>query len=222
MFKVALKEVDDPKITRTLSCPANATFHAFHKAIIISFGWALTHLYKFQVLGDVSSDPFFGPRPVVEFSDDEPEEFIMPGMPPPTPWKHSSKINIGKYMEMPAYQGKVLQYEYNFGDGWEHSIESVGRAPKTARFVCTNGEGHGAAEDAGGPYGWENLKEAYRTDSPNPEQQQKRQWYERHCTNGFTAGLGGDRLSRWNQEKVNEQLARLPKLVWKHDRTIDA
>lgn len=46
-------------------------------------------------------------------------------------------------------------------------------------------------------------------------------WYESFCTNGFNTGLGGDRAWRWSQERVNAQLAKLPEMVWKHDRKDD-
>ena len=36
-------------ITRTISCPGNATFHQLHRALQIAFGWATTHTYDFKV-----------------------------------------------------------------------------------------------------------------------------------------------------------------------------
>ena len=225
LFKVTLRDIEDPQITRTLSCPADATFHKFHQAIIVSFGWALTHEYNFQVFNKpVPAGPgFWDARPIAEFSDFEPEDFPMIGIPnpPKAAWKESSKVRIDQYMAMPAYKNKRLQYEYDFGDGWEHAIMFIGRGPKTDKFVCIDGEGHGAAEDAGGPFGWQEIKEAYKTDSPDQRQKEKRWWYENFCTNGFIMGLSEDRAWRWDQEKINRQLARLPKLVWRHDRKLD-
>lgn len=63
----------------TLDGVNNPTFHAFHKAVNISFGWTSTHLYSFKFFGKSSSDDrLFGPRPILEISDeDEHEEIIM-------------------------------------------------------------------------------------------------------------------------------------------------
>jgi len=33
------------RITRTLSCPATATFAVFHEALLVAFGWANTYQY---------------------------------------------------------------------------------------------------------------------------------------------------------------------------------
>lgn len=231
LFKITLKDIQGPLITRTLSCPEDATFHEFHQAIIISFNWGQTHEYNFQVFNDIAPSgtdslrgiDYMSARPVAEFSDYEPVDFPQIGIPAPPKavWKDSSKIKICEYMAMPAYRDRHLQYEYDLGDGWEHAITHIGRAPRTEKFVCVGGEGHGAAEDAGGPFGWDELKEAYKTKSPSQSQKEKMWWYESFCTNGFNTGLGGDRAWRWSQERVNAQLAKLPEMVWKHDRKDD-
>lgn len=207
-------EVHNPRITRTLSRPAEASFHDFHKALIISFGWALTHQYRFNVLDEPNVNNLFGPKPIVEFGDFEPEWEAN--------WKNSSKIKLFKYIENPAYSGKFLQYNYDFGDNWNHSITYLGKGPRTEKFRCIDGEGHGPAEDAGGLTGWGELKEAYRTGNPNAKQKEFRQWYEEGATNGFATGLGGERIWRWSQDKVNRELARLPEMIWEHDRNADA
>ena len=83
----------------------------------------------------------------------------------------SMRYKLCKYFENPLYEGKILQYEYDFGDGWEHSITLIGRAPSTNNwFTCADGEGHVPSEDVGGPHGWQKLKEAYRNETPDREQ----------------------------------------------------
>ncbi|KAL2047046.1 hypothetical protein N7G274_001064 [Stereocaulon virgatum] len=225
LFKITLEDVRNPQITRTLSCPADASFHEFHQAMIISFGWAATHEYNFQIFdkGARNGSEGFGPRPVAAISDWEPEDFPLIGItaPPKTTWQDASKIKLHEYMAVPSYQDKHLQYEYDFEHGWEHAITFLGRVPSTGKFLCVDGEGHGAAEDAGGPFGWEELKEAYKTENPSQGQKEKMWWYEGFCTNGYNTGLGADRAWRWSQERVNEQLARLPEMVWRHDRKLD-
>jgi hypothetical protein len=48
--------IDDPPVTRTLACPATATFHELHLALQIAFNWANTHAYDFAV-----QDPTYEP-----------------------------------------------------------------------------------------------------------------------------------------------------------------
>ncbi|KAK5685268.1 hypothetical protein LTS10_003346 [Elasticomyces elasticus] len=42
--------IKDPVVSRTISCPATATFHRLHDALQVAFGWASTHTYDFNVL----------------------------------------------------------------------------------------------------------------------------------------------------------------------------
>ncbi|KAL2050546.1 hypothetical protein ABVK25_009215 [Lepraria finkii] len=75
LFKITLKDIQGPLITRTLSCPEDATFHEFHQAIIISFNWGQTHEYNFQVFNDIAPSgtdslrgiDYMSARPVAEF-----------------------------------------------------------------------------------------------------------------------------------------------------------
>ncbi|KAI9721231.1 MAG: hypothetical protein M1812_002392 [Candelaria pacifica] len=43
------KEIANPAVKRTLSCPATATFDELHQAIQVAFGWASTHTFDFKV-----------------------------------------------------------------------------------------------------------------------------------------------------------------------------
>jgi hypothetical protein len=55
-FHLCPDEIDDPPVTRTLTCPATATFHELHMALQIAFNWAGTHAYDFAV-----EDPTYEP-----------------------------------------------------------------------------------------------------------------------------------------------------------------
>ena len=214
IFKITLMGVKNPRITRTLSCPAGTNFHDFHKAIIIAFGWALTHIYMFNVLPQPGAG-FFAPQAIHEFSDEQPEDTFVS-------WSDSRGTELGEYMAQSVYRGKYLQYLYDFGDHWDHSITYIGRAPKTAKVLCIDGEGHGPAEDVGGVEGWEELKKAYKASNPDKRQKELREWYQDQCTNGYQTGLGGERVWRWDQDRINRDLLQLPEMEWKHDRNRDS
>ena len=66
-----------------------------------------------------------------------------------TPEKKSSKVKLFDVLEKPAYRSKPFEYEYDFGDCWEHAITLEGRKEGTGFFTCVDGEGHYVAEDVG-------------------------------------------------------------------------
>ncbi|KAK3291459.1 MM3350-like domain-containing protein [Chaetomium fimeti] len=57
-FRLAPAHITDPRVERTLSCPANAPFYALHLALQTAFGWATTHSFDFAV-----KDPAYVPPP---------------------------------------------------------------------------------------------------------------------------------------------------------------
>lgn len=125
------------------------------------------------------------------------------------PEKESTEIQLFQVFDDPQYRGLPLEYEYDFGDGWSHEITLVGRQDPTQLFMCTDGEGHGCAEDVGGSGGWEDLKAAYRASRPTKGQREHMTWYETFASNGDADGLGGGRDRVWAKETINNQLAEM-------------
>lgn len=82
----------------------------------------------------------------------------------------------------------------------------MGRADPTPDFICLEGSGHYVAEDSGGARGWEDVKAAYRNQSPTREQRERRQWFEREASNFDPRGLAGDRVNAWDRAKINQSL----------------
>src|SRR6266536_5631250 len=56
-IRLSSSDISNPPITRTISCPANATFQSLHHAIQIAFGWSTTHTYDFVI-----KDPSYNPE----------------------------------------------------------------------------------------------------------------------------------------------------------------
>lgn len=102
-------------------------------------------------------------------------------------------------------------YEYDFGDGWEHYITLVSRAPATNKFECVSGTGHGAAEDVGGSVGWRQLKEVYQipADRLTPDQRESRQWFEQMACNGDPRGLGDELVNFFDLARCNQDLKKV-------------
>ena len=76
-------------------------------------------------------------------------------------------------------------------------------------FQCTDGEGHGVAEDVGSVNGWEFLKQAYRSPRPNKEQREKMKWFETFASNKDRQGLGNGRDKLWARAEINSRLAKM-------------
>ena len=242
-------EIVNPQITRTLSCPAGATFQEFHEALQIAFGWATTHTYDFKVkdpVAEAEADAFemaedmtayisrmtktMGPdsdgssnrRYVLRIVEEDPRG---PGgflsgkgidvmynslrKHPQTPERKSHQIHLHNVFEKEQYQNLLWEYEYDFGDRWRHDIKLIGRKDATDFFMCTDGQGHGCAEDVGGTDGWQKLKEAYRATSPTEDQKEKMHWYETVASNRDSQGLRGGRDRVWAKGMINRKLAEL-------------
>jgi Plasmid pRiA4b ORF-3-like protein len=205
--------ITNPRITRTLSCPATATFAALHQALLVAFGWSNTHLYDFDVFGhdDVTGhDSRFSLRvPIFKITDLETvdDDFSF-GMPAP-PNRDSSKVKLFTVLEDPKTRGKNIVYNYDFGDGWEHIITCTGRTDSTTCFVCLGGEGHGCAEDVGGYRGWQELLRAYDAQNQTRDQKERIAWFEKFASNKDPRGLRGEMRWRWDQDRINAVLREL-------------
>jgi|SRR5215469_14050075 len=97
---------------------------------------------------------------------------------------------------------------YDFGDGWKHVISLKGRTEASGHFKCTDGSGHGVAEDVKRS-GWADLKEAYRTSNPNMKQREHREWFETQASNCDPDGLVNGREHSWSKAEVNRRLFEL-------------
>jgi len=112
-------------------------------------------------------------------------------------------MKLWQLFEKDEYANCEIEYEYDFGDNWEHKVTLMGREEAGESFVCLEGGGHGVAEDVGSRDGWKKLKAAYRADRPNAEQKDKMRWFESKASNRDPQGLKGERVNVWDKEKVN-------------------
>jgi len=75
-------------------------------------------------------------------------------------------------LTLSSLQDKVIEYMYDFGDGWNHRMTVAGRAKATENITCVDGTGHAVGEDVNRG-GWGELKAAYRAAKPSSEQREK-------------------------------------------------
>jgi len=145
-FRITLRQVA-PTIWRQIEVPANYSLWDLHVAIQDAMGWQDYHLHEFKF-----------PQPdsghVVEVGIPDPDlppgaDSILPG------WKH----RVSEFFRGP---GARAEYDYDFGDGWEHDVvlEAVVPQVRGAKYPrCSGGDRACPPEDCGGPDGYARMLE---------------------------------------------------------------
>ncbi|MGB4917358.1 MAG: plasmid pRiA4b ORF-3 family protein [Propionicimonas sp.] len=144
VLRLDLNEADPP-IWRRLRLASDLTLNQVHDILQIAMGWTDSHLHRFQ-MGPYTNDfqvaPFLTP-----FDLDEGE----------TDGILESAVRLDEVLARPGHR---LFYEYDFGDGWQHTLELQqiepwveGDPPAT----CLTGRRACPPEDVGGMPGYEEV-----------------------------------------------------------------
>lgn len=152
-FKITLKEIK-PKIWRRIQVPGNYNFWDLHVAIQNAMGWDDYHLHQFEM----KTHRVFG----LIIGTEECDEL-------------ESKAKIAKYF---LYPKDKANYEYDFGDGWEHEIvlEKILPAVIGSKYPqCIAGARACPPEDCGGVWGYEDLLEII-ANTKHPEYEERMEW----------------------------------------------
>lgn len=153
-LKISLKGAKPP-IWRRFLIENFVALPKLHRAIQIVMGWTDSHLHQFTAGGR-----FYGmPDPNFDSPDflDE-QEF---------------KLN-----QLLRNENDSINYEYDFGDGWEHKItleKILPFDPETALPLCIKAKGACPPEDVGGIWGYYNFLEALN-DPDHPEHEDYKEW----------------------------------------------
>lgn len=198
--RITLDETDPP-VWRRLTIPGDLDLGAVHDVLQQAMGWTDSHLHRFA-LGDDHDSPYFVTRYDLEEGDQGTLE---------------TDARLDQLLRQP---GDELVYEYDFGDGWTHTLvlEQVdpmptdpgpegGAGPNPAAYplACLAGERACPPEGVGGIGGYEEVAEWVRGGA-DPE---------RRLSNELTGREMRDWLPRdWHPdefdlEEVNAGLARL-------------
>ena len=170
-FKITLLGIK-PSIWRRIVVPASYSFWDLHVAIQDSMGWLDCHLHAF----------YFRPLPTwdriqIGIPDDDfgGEIEIWPG------WE---KFVYDFFTEL----GKTAEYEYDFGDKWEHEVTLEGILVKEENRKypqCLDGERACPPEDCGGIPGYYNLLDTLEKEPLSDEYLNTAKWLENHHINYF-------------------------------------
>jgi hypothetical protein len=137
-----------PTVRRVLDVPAASTLPELHLLLQAGLGWTNSHLHRFET-GDAAYT-----AAMVGFDDGLDQDRDEAGVP------------------ISALGGQ-FEYQYDFGDGWEHTVTVIGDGGE--RPGCVQGEGACPPEDCGGPGGYAELL-AVLADQRHPRHAELRRW----------------------------------------------
>lgn len=148
-----------PKIWRRLIIPADMLLSDLHKVIQTAMGWTNSHLHMFvkgKVMLEPAIDDDFLDSPGIDYSGYTIDRLLV------------------------AVNDKI-RYDYDFGDGWEHTItlEKVMNNYDDKLPVCTDGALNCPPEDVGGIWGFQEFRKAIKNPS-HPEHDMYTEWIGVH------------------------------------------
>jgi hypothetical protein len=177
-LKVTLQEVE-PAVWRRIQVRMQVRLDRLHLIIQAAMGWTNSHLHEFLIKGQRY-------RALEQFYEDIDEL----GM------NDEEEFRLAKVVD----EGDVFEYEYDFGDCWQHEIvvEKVMEPGAGVKYpVCIEGERACPPEDCGGPWGYEELLEVL-ADPDHEEYEHYHGW------------VGEDfDPERFDLEEVNKALRRV-------------
>ncbi|MFP4323824.1 MAG: IS1096 element passenger TnpR family protein [Anaerolineales bacterium] len=192
-IKITLLGIDPP-IWRQLQVKSDTTLRSLHPILQGAMGWMNGHLHLFNVDGVEYSEPLpYDPGHLAELGAQD-----------------STNVKLSDVLRQP---GDVMQYDYDFGDGWEHliTLETIlPMQPDVELPVIIAGARACPPEDVGGIWGYEEFCEAM-ADPKHPEHEDYKEWFggpydpeafdlaARNAQLGMSsAGFGGSMFSLHN------------------------
>lgn len=142
-FKITLLGAK-PLIWRRIQVP-DCTLDKLHEHIQTAMGWTNSHLHRFQIGEERYADPMLMEEDMDEFG-----------------YKDSTTTMLSEIVPKGGKRFR-LQYEYDFGDSWDHEVVFEGCPsvdPKARYPLCVEGERACPPEDCGGVWGYADFLKA--------------------------------------------------------------
>lgn len=190
----------DPPIWRRVRVRGDITLAELHDVIQSVMPWNDSHLHRFDVGG-----AGYGPGGLgLGLRDEEAARLrrVAPG------------------------EGDVIEYEYDFGDGWEHEIvvEAVVEPEPGERYpVCLAGERAAPPDDSGGVFGYMQMLEAL-SDPEHPSYADYADWLDAVAPDfdpeAFDLAAANRRLAWLAGGLSSAQLRRLVNGAWEGEDAV--
>jgi hypothetical protein len=182
-IKISLDRTD-PLIWRELLVTRDITFYKLHHSIQLAMGWTNSHLFEFKIEGYRIGEIFEN----MEELDDS----------------HIINAKETTLISLVDKEGEHFKYEYDFGDGWIHTIilekyESI--EPKQQLPFCVSGALKCPPEDCGGIPGFYDFLSVI-SNKRHPEHRDTKAW----------AGGKFD-PAEFGVIKINKQLKNIDKYI---------
>lgn len=153
-FRITLRD-SKPEIWRRFQVDDILMFHDLHLVIQIVMGWSNTHLYQFIYEGS----NYIGNPELSELEDIADDKDVA----------------LSMIFDKPKIS---MEYEYDFGDGWEHEIilEKIIESDLPLHYPnCLEGEMNCPPEDSGGINAfYQNIK--IFKNKKHPEHKEVKEW----------------------------------------------
>lgn len=186
-LKISLNK-SNPSIWRQIQLHKEHTFFELHHIIQIIMGWKNYHAYEFNLEGYRIGTIIEG-----EKLDGYGTDSLL-------------DANTTKVSDVVSNVGDNIKYEYDFGDGWQHTlkVEEFLDADFNVMYPeCIAGEMACPPEDCGGIHGFYDLLEILK-DKKHPNYKDYKIWMPR-----------GYDPTKFNLDKVNKQLDNLDNYISK-------
>jgi hypothetical protein len=200
---ISLDDIE-PVIWRRILVPARFTLNGLHRVIQAAFGWEDCHLHRFEANHVRYENPElweWEPTPkdwcdkLLEQGAD-PLEVEMLRAPP----RDERKVRL---LDLVDEGVKEINYLYDFGDDWSHTIQIEGVEEADPRRLpeLLDGERSGPPEDSGGLPGYEEIQSVFTGGATEDEAAETAAWVGMKMGSSWTpesldAALIQDRLSR--------------------------
>jgi len=211
ILRITLRD-SKPPIWRRVAVPSDITLGQLHEVIQIAMGWMNSHLHQF-VLKDKSlinrapdviarlseegryDDIFAATRGIRVFVT----KVTLYGEPTEMEGEDEDAVTLAEVC--PKVKSKLI-YEYDFGDGWEHTIEvqQIKEPEPGAEYpVCLAGKKACPPEDCGGVYGYYHMLDVV-ADPDHEEHDDIVEWLgDDFDADAFDIDEVNDMLAQWRE-----------------------
>jgi hypothetical protein len=175
-LKVTLDGIK-PSIWRRIQVRGDITLFKLHKILQAAMGWQDYHLHQFVINGESYS--------VISIEAD------MLG----DDFKDEKRFKLNRVIPGEKFK---FTYEYDFGDGWDHTIltEKIFRPEEELETpICLDGKRSAPPEDCGGKGGYRDVLKALRNTS-RPENAQLLEWLDKYDPEYFDADVVNETLAK--------------------------
>lgn len=170
-YHIRVKLNNSPvNIWRELKVPSNMSLELLAHVLITAMGWEDEHLHQFSVKGFHGrtiykpaselreEDSFMLLESSADSADDTPLSYVL------------------------CKDGKRIQFEYDFGDGWTHDVWVKGvrdyALGETPEVILLKGKGHCPPEDCGGVWGYTELLDLLDKKRLTADEKGQLEWFD--------------------------------------------